>query len=434
MRAWVTLALMSALFFIITAATFASLGVALPAMVAELDWSWTSAGFGFTLLGFFCGITSAVPASLIRRFGVRANLLAGSAGDGGWPFSAWPQADGLLLYFLGASLAGLGFTLLDSVPGTYLLSRLFARPSFRLRPVLHHRRTGRRGRAAALCPGDRHDRPLAQLLAGDRRGGGADRRGGRAGRGQPKPMSAPRREADPEISTEGWTLRDALQTRQFWIIAAAYTAFLFCGITANSVSVAHLTQHGVAAVIAGSMMSVEALLNSAARLAGGILTRFVSAKTLAGGGAGQPGDRTCWRWRVARDLPMMLLYAAGIGIGFGLTILCRHHPAAGLFRARPLSGTVLHRQPDLAPSARWRPPWRASPATRPAAFTPFFIGLAVLVALVMLAVVADARRRIKSARMKEFGVFLARRQRRLDRLHATRRRWMAAGSRIATPP
>ncbi len=30
----------------------------------------------------------------------------------------------------GASLAGLGFTLLATVPGTYLLTRLFARPSF----------------------------------------------------------------------------------------------------------------------------------------------------------------------------------------------------------------------------------------------------------------------------------------------------------------
>ena len=74
---WLTLGLMSALYFIITAATFASLGLALPAMVAELNWSWTGAGFGFTLLGFLCGITSAVPAALIRRFGVRACLLAG---------------------------------------------------------------------------------------------------------------------------------------------------------------------------------------------------------------------------------------------------------------------------------------------------------------------------------------------------------------------
>ncbi|HSS12686.1 MAG TPA: hypothetical protein VLL04_02255, partial [Rhizomicrobium sp.] len=119
-RAWTTLALTSALFFIITAATFSALGLALPAMVTEMHWSWTSAGFGFTLLGFFCGITSAVPASLIRRFGVRANLLAGSLVMG-LAFVCLAEADGLLFYFVGASLAGLGYTLLDSVPGTYLL-------------------------------------------------------------------------------------------------------------------------------------------------------------------------------------------------------------------------------------------------------------------------------------------------------------------------
>src|SRR5258708_988688 len=67
-RGWLTLALMSALFFIITAATFDSLGVVLPTMVGELDWSWAN--------------------------------------------------------------AGLGLTLLATVPGTYLLARLFARPAF----------------------------------------------------------------------------------------------------------------------------------------------------------------------------------------------------------------------------------------------------------------------------------------------------------------
>src|SRR6185369_6042062 len=126
---WLTLALMSALYFIITAATFGSLGLALPAMVAELHWTWTAAGFGFTLLGFFCGITSAVPAGLIRRFGVRAALLAGCLVMG-LAFLCLAQTAGLWGYFLGASLAGLGFTLLDSVPATYLLSRLFAPPSF----------------------------------------------------------------------------------------------------------------------------------------------------------------------------------------------------------------------------------------------------------------------------------------------------------------
>src|SRR3954469_11019870 len=129
LRAWVTLTLMSALFFIVTAGTFASLGVALPPMVAEMGWSGPSAGFGFTLLGFFCGITSAVPASLIRRFGVRANLLAGSVVMG-LAFFCLAETDGLVLYFAGATLGGLGYALLFCVAGSYLLSRLFARPSF----------------------------------------------------------------------------------------------------------------------------------------------------------------------------------------------------------------------------------------------------------------------------------------------------------------
>src|ERR1700722_4313863 len=252
---WLTLALMSASFFIITAATYASLALALPAMVAELHWSWTEAGTGFGLLGLFNGITSAVPATLIRRFGVRACLLTGSAVMA-LAFLCLARADGLLLYFAGASLAGLGFTLLDSVPGTYLLSRLFVRPSFPIGlfftigglggvagPLLYLLVTGQTSNwrdywlvagALVVLTG------IAAALLVDTKtdaGGAAD--------------------SDPDISTESWTLRAALQTRQFWIIAAAYAAFLFCGITANTVSVAHLTQHGVAAAIAISMMSVE---------------------------------------------------------------------------------------------------------------------------------------------------------------------------------
>src|SRR4051812_10748196 len=132
---WLTLALMSALYFIITAATFGSLGLALPAMVAELHWSWTAAGFGFTLLGFFCGITSAVPASLIRRFGVRAALLAGCLVMG-LAFLCLAQTAGLWGYFLGASLAGVGFTFFGSVPAAHLLSRVVRPAPFALRVVL----------------------------------------------------------------------------------------------------------------------------------------------------------------------------------------------------------------------------------------------------------------------------------------------------------
>jgi MFS family permease len=129
LRAWTTLLLVSALFFIITATTFSSLGLALPAMVAELHWSWGDAGAGFSLLAVLCGITATIPALLIRRFGVRATFLGGGAMMA-LAFALLARADGLTLYFAGASLAGFGFTLLATVPGTYLLTRLFPRPAF----------------------------------------------------------------------------------------------------------------------------------------------------------------------------------------------------------------------------------------------------------------------------------------------------------------
>src|SRR6185312_17506443 len=74
----ITLAAMSVMFFLITATTFSSLGVVLPQMIGELHWSWSAAGSGFSLLGVAAGITATIPASLIRRLGVRATLLVGS--------------------------------------------------------------------------------------------------------------------------------------------------------------------------------------------------------------------------------------------------------------------------------------------------------------------------------------------------------------------
>ncbi len=381
-RAWLTLGLMSALFFILTATTYASLGLALPAMVAELHWSWTEAGTGFGLLGLFNGITSAIPATMVRRFGVRATLLTGSAVMG-LAFLCLARTDGLVMYFAGASLAGLGFTLLDSVPGTYLLSRLFARPSF---PIGLFFTVGGLGGVAG---------PLLYLLVTGETSGWRDywmvagllvvlTGIAAAFLVDAATNVGATAEADPDISTESWTLRDALQTRQFWIIAAAYAAFLFCGITANSVSVAHLTQQGVGAAIAISMLSVEGLLNSVARLAGGILTRYVNARILLVVGLGFLIVGLL-ALGAARDVPMMLVYAAGIGIGYGLTFFAAtillldyfgRGPYLELFSTVNLIATTGAVAPTLAGLTR----------DQTGGFMPFFVVLAVAVALVLLAV------------------------------------------------
>jgi MFS family permease len=378
---WLTLALMSALYFIITAATFGSLGLVLPAMKTELGWNWTSAGFGFTLLGFFCGITSAVPATLIRRFGVRAALLCGSLVMG-VAFLCLAQTGGLLGYFLGASLAGLGFTLLDSVPATYLVSRLFARPSFAI--GLFFTIGGLGGvagpllfRSVIMATGNWRSYWLVVgaliVLTGVVAAFLVDAKTDMGARGN----------GDPEISTERWSFRDALQTRQFWIIAAAFAAFQFCGITASSVSVAHLGQHGVVAAIAGYMMSVEALVNSSARFVGGLLTRFVSAKTLL------CMSLTCLvigllALSAARDLPMMLIYAGGIGIGYGLTLFAATILLLDYFGRGPY--LELYSTVNLISTAgAIAPTFAGFTFDHTGSFTPFFVSLAVMVLLVILA-------------------------------------------------
>ena len=66
-RPWVQLAAFSLVLFLITAATYSSLGVVLPMMVKDEGWNWTEAGLGFTLLGVFTGASSMIPAWLIRR-------------------------------------------------------------------------------------------------------------------------------------------------------------------------------------------------------------------------------------------------------------------------------------------------------------------------------------------------------------------------------
>jgi cyanate permease len=381
-RAWITLALVSVLFFVITAATFDSLGLVLPAMVAELRWNWTEAGLGFTLLAVFCGVTATVPAWLIRHFGVRANLLIGSLVMG-CAYLCLAGARGLPLFYLGASLAGLGFTLLDTVPGTHLLARLFPRPAFAIGvyftigglgaifgPLLYFLVAGTNGhwRGYWLAAG------LVTVLAGVATALLADTQ---------TDVSA-QAETDPDISTEQWSARAALKTPQFWILAAAYSAFLFCGITANSVSVAHLTQQGVAATLAGSMIAISGVANAAARLAGGVLTRFINARLLL------IVSLACLVGGVlalaqARDMPMMLVYAAGIGIGYGLTFFAStillldyfgRGPYLELFATVNLISTVGAVAPFLAGMSR----------DRLGAFTPFFFALSLLVAVVLVAV------------------------------------------------
>ena len=123
-RSWLLLGALSLLLFLITASTFSSLGVVLPAMIKEQGWGFGPAFLGFTFLGAFCGASSKLPAILIRKIGVRGTIIAGSAvmvlG-----FTCLAASPGLVVYLVGTALLGVGYQMMALIPGTHVLSMLF---------------------------------------------------------------------------------------------------------------------------------------------------------------------------------------------------------------------------------------------------------------------------------------------------------------------
>lgn len=337
-RPWLLLGVFSLLLFLITGATFSSLGVVLPSMVAEEKWSWAQAGLGFTLLGAFCGGSAWFPPMVIRRFGVRAALLLGtgvmSAG-----FLCLYLTHSIWLYLLGTALCGVAYQLMALIPGTHVLAAVFKRRAMAFglyftlgglgavagpwAAVAIMGATGGAWRpfwlvqiAAALVIG-----VLCSLLIPG-----------------PQWLAASSDKIDAEVKAEAetaalsktpvavyrtardWTLKQAMGTVQFYILVAAYFVHLLSGVTVSSLSVAHLTQQGVGPALAAGMLSLEGLMSTFGRLGGGAIGDRFDPKWLLVFAVGALGLGSV-ALSIADSLPMMILYAAGTGIGFGLTAL-----------------------------------------------------------------------------------------------------------------
>jgi MFS family permease len=326
---WFVLLSFSLLFFLVTAGTFTSLGVVLPDMVGELGWDWTAAGLGFTLLGVSCGLSSYPPAFMIRKLGVRATVLFGTAILVGGFLLLYVVQD-VPTYFLAMLLAGTGFSFVATVPGTYMIARCFKRQSMAfgiyftiggvggiVGPLIYFAAVGfwdewrMHWMIVAVLMGIAG--VLTALLL--REGEEEDRRA-------EKVAAAAVQEASSGVyvTNQKWTARQALRTPQFYIIAAGYVSFLLCGITVNSLSVGHLTEIGIAMGIAAGLLSFESFLNAASRAVSGFIGEYIDPKNLLIGSLallvlGMIGLGIGTNWLA------LAVYAVGIGIGYGTTFL-----------------------------------------------------------------------------------------------------------------
>jgi MFS family permease len=329
-RSWSALAAFSTLLFLITASTFSSLGVVLPAMVKDQHWSWTEAGLGFTLLGACCGASSYLPAYLIRKIGVRPVLLIGT-GVMALGFLCLSVTHGLPTYLVGAALCGVGYQMMALIPGTHVLAAAFKRralafgvyftfgslggvagPWFVLGVMNASHQQWRLFWAVQIVIALVVGAVCTALV------------------GSSSWLKTASDKTDAEIAVAppsrihrsdlSWTLQEAVRTPQFYVLLAAYFGHLLCGVTVASLSVAHLSERGVTAATAGAMLSFESLMGIVGRLLGGLIgdhvdPRWVLIFALASMVVGMSA------LSVAGSYLTMFLYAVGTGLGFGLTAL-----------------------------------------------------------------------------------------------------------------
>lgn len=337
---WSMLILLGFVYFLATATTFTSLGVVLPSMINELEWNWTQAGLGFTLLGLTCGLASFLPTLLIRKLNVRLTLLIGLIiFVSGFYFLY--ETYTISRYFLGTALLGIGFTLLATVPGTYVISRLFEKQSFAF--GVYFTIGGLGGVAGPwiyfLATHLWHTWRMHWLISAITltvvtlltilflREGTKEQE-------HAKKISQLQTTKRIYQTKEIWTARHALRTWQFYVIAATYTAFLWCGITVNSFAVAHIIENGFGKTIAATLLSSMAFINAFSRLAGGAIGEWLEPKKLLIASLSIIIIGLL-ALSMANSWVYLILFTICVGIGYGMTFLASSILLANYFGRSP---------------------------------------------------------------------------------------------------
>jgi MFS family permease len=285
-RAFTLAVALGGVFFLITATTFSSLGVILPAMIEEFEWSWTTGGLGFTSLALMTGVFSPIAAQSLGLFGPRGHYALGGA-IAATGYLLLGGATGVASYLAATALLGAGFALLANVPGTYLVGRATS-PKWRNVAIGAYLAAGGAGGVVG---------PLAAnaLLAG-----GADWRFYWLGSAFATTLIAvaivalvrredahgpgigrePAASAEDDARASRWAPKAAMASPAFFVIAAALTVAYFCGVTVSTWSVSHLQNAGLPPALAVAMLSLYSASNAGARALGGLAAKRINARTL----------------------------------------------------------------------------------------------------------------------------------------------------------
>lgn len=320
-RRWLVLVAVSLMFFFISSATFMSLGLVLPSMMAELKWSQTEAGATFSVLGLACCLASLLPMLLVRRVGTRGTMFLGAlllaAG-----FLLGFVTQGLMLFLVGTALMGVGFALCANIPGVYLLARWFPEKSARIIGIYFM--CGAAGGVvgpplaadlvasmdwrswwmilaltaavmSVVCLTLVRDRPLAEDAAGE-----------------------PIQESGPDA--ENWPYKEAMRTPQFALLAAAMVVTQACVTVMHSAAAIHFKMLGHPAAFAAGMLGFQALMAAIAKgLSGAVGERVNPRLVLVGGLALEAVGFVVLS--IAATPLLVGVFAVTFGVGWGAAYL-----------------------------------------------------------------------------------------------------------------
>lgn len=326
---WALFAVISTIFFLISAGTFSSLGVVLPFMIHDLSWTRSDAGTGFSLLALTVGLASHVPAWILRRLGIKSTYGIGGAimASG---FALLALTNGLELYFVAAALLGLGFACCATVPGVYLLNGWM--PEKRSETIGAFMTAGGIGAVAgplaarwiidaanswrlywwAMMASILALTVLAVIVVRPPPPEAVAAIATTSPAARPGPQGVYRTNSD-------WPFRRAIRTPQFWTISIAMTATLLCVLTSSSWAFTHMGTLGVSASVAAGVLSADGAVSALSRALGGALATRIDPKHLLL--AALVGETIGIAALSVADNPIAItIFAVGGGFGFGMCL------------------------------------------------------------------------------------------------------------------
>lgn len=368
-------------FFFVTATTFTSLGYVLYTMVAELGWSQAAAGFSFSLLGLACGLSSPLPPILMKMVGTRRTMAFGALVLAVGFFIA-SRIDTLGFFFVATTLMGVGFSLIAPSPAVYLLATWFPKTSARMIGIYFM--IGAAGGIAgplivetivgATGSWRMHWMVVAVLalvygllcLVGIRD----------AVKVESVEQVTNARAGGEAASNSAWTVRQALLTPSFLILAFAMMVVQTVVTTMHAALVAHVANLGVGATAGAFAMSLLALAGTVAKGVTGALSEKVSPKHLLVGGLALQCAAMLLLYGVRIELAV---YATAIlfGIGWGLAWLSAHILLLRYYGAA-IAGDMTAMATMATTFAVFGPPFAGNIADTTGSFSTAFLAFAGL--------------------------------------------------------